>query len=253
MTFLKLAMSNTKVYQRKPPRIPKPGLTFEVERKFSPTPASLSRLLKNDGSYPFLSHNYLSRKVLKDIYFEIDGVDLTEEGLYIRARNGVLKAKVRQAGDRGNNVSQVTIGKVAIKNSLFSTFPKMSKTKINIGNLSPFGWMRTLRDEWRVDEFNVAIDRTLFGLWISGEVEYPQRPHLLGEIELCQSVGKEDKEEAAQEMDQSIKIFMENYELAFPRSDEEPKGKLVAFDEWMKDDESLWEPRCNAIRHLIRS
>lgn len=232
MTWLQLALANTKVYQRTAPRVSMPGVVFEVERKFSPTPASIARLKKNAGNPPFSSHKYLSRKVLKDVYFQAENVDLMDRGIYIRARNGVLEAKVRQGGDWTNSVSQEIVGEEEVKNFIASAFPDMP---IRLDDLKPSSWMRTLRDEWKIDGFSVAVDRTLFGTWMWGKATYPQKPHMVAEVELCQRVRNEEREEAAREMDRRIEAFMKKHEWAFPRGGEKPRGKLVAYVEWMRE------------------
>jgi hypothetical protein len=230
-SYLTTALKTTRVRQQAASRVNKPDTLLEVERKFEPTPASITRLRKNNGHPAFTSHVYLGRKVLKDVYLEHDDMEessFTEKGMYIRVRNGVLEAKDRQGGDWTNSASREIVGKRKVRKLLTNTFPKKS---IELEELSPRCWMRTLRDEWRIDGFNVAIDYTLFGAWIWGKVTYPQKPYIVGEVELCE---EKRSSMAGEKMDRRIEAFMGDHEWAFPKSKEKVEGKLVGFDKWLK-------------------
>jgi thiamine-triphosphatase len=226
-------LQNTRVYQPTGPRLAKITPILEVERKFMPTSASITRLRKNHGHPAFTSHIYLGRKVLKDIYLDTLYTPTTSEsqfmrnGIYIRMRNGALEAKIRQSGDWTNTTSHEIAGKHALDALVARTFPD---TPVTFGDLSPIAWMRTLRDEWEIEGFNVAIDHTLFGDWMQGMPKYPQKPHVVGEVELCQGAGEDV---AAEDMERRIEMFVEKYGWAFSKGEGKVVGKLVGFDEWV--------------------
>ncbi|KAF1916981.1 hypothetical protein BDU57DRAFT_548574 [Ampelomyces quisqualis] len=225
MTPLKRAFAQTRIYQHAASIITKPGFSLEVERKFVPTPASLVRLRKNNGDPPFHSHTYLGRKVLKEFYLQHRSIDLMSHGIYLRVRNGVYEAKVRRAGNRTNTTSHELVGEKEVGGFIATAFPHAA---LRLEDMLPCCWMRTLRDEWKVDGFNVAVDHTLFGHWKTGRPAYPQLPHLVAEVELCRAGNSEDE---GAELDRGIETFMEKNEWAFP-STEKAVGKLVAWERW---------------------
>lgn len=106
-----------------------------------------------------------------------------------------------------------------------------------LDNPHPLNWMRAIREEWEVDGFKVAIDRTLFGSWLFGKAIYPQKPFCLGKVELSKDWGiVKAKKLGAQEMDRKLDEFLKQHQHTFPGSSEgEVHGKPEAFDTWLPD------------------
>ncbi|KAL2000915.1 hypothetical protein VTN02DRAFT_2469 [Thermoascus thermophilus] len=86
---------------------------LEVERKFAILPSLLARFKSNQGAPPFVSLEYLGRKKIHDVYFDIrvfkslDGSStvkmedvLAKNGIWVRSRNGIWGAKQRVPDDK---------------------------------------------------------------------------------------------------------------------------------------------------------
>ncbi|KAF1942006.1 hypothetical protein EJ02DRAFT_454671 [Clathrospora elynae] len=240
MTVLELALQRLKshIFQRLSPGARSSARTLEVERKFTPTKESINRLRKNNGAPAFQSHKYLGRKVIKEFYLDSDCGSLMDNGIYVRVRNGVFEAKVRKGGDCINSVFLETQGRQSVKKLVANVVPH---GEIRLEDLQPSRWMRTLREEWEVDGFNVVVDSTLFGAWLWSRPTYPQKPHVVGEVELCRDVKGGEGEDEGGEMDQKIEAFMKKHEWAFPISDGNVEGKLTAYGKW---EVKLFERMC---------
>jgi thiamine-triphosphatase len=206
---------------------------LEVERKFTPTKDSIARLRNNDGSPLFISHAYHGRKLIKDTYIDSDSEILMNKGIYYRMRNGEFEAKVRKGGDRVNSSFVEFNGREECEKVLASAAADANLRLEQLQRLlKPWGELHTLRDEWKIDDFNVVIDSTLFVSQIHGQSVSQQEPHVVGEVELCQDSLHEDQGYAEKEMDEKIKAFMERHAWAFPSSDRKVVGKLTAFEKW---------------------
>ncbi|KAF1834553.1 hypothetical protein BDW02DRAFT_621350 [Decorospora gaudefroyi] len=240
MTVLDLAISrlHSRLFQRLPPVPQTYPHQLEVERKFTPTKASIAHLRKNNGTPPFASHVYLGRTVIKEFYLNSACGSLFRNGIYIRVRNGLFEAKIRKGGDYINSTFLELQGRSEI-------MKLVADAHLQPGDLQPHGWMRTLREEWRVDGFNVAVDGTLFGDWKECRPTYPQRPHVVGEVELCQNAELGGHKNAGKEMDERIEGFMGRYRWAFPSSGGKVKGKLTAWDSWERADNSKTMPHAS--------
>jgi hypothetical protein len=71
-----------------------------------------------------------------------------------------MEAKIETLGIGKGSVFATIHGEELVKD----TFRSGQMAKLD--GLEPFNWMRTTREEWELDGFRVAIDRTLFWSWL---------------------------------------------------------------------------------------
>lgn len=60
----------------------------------------------------------------------------------------------------------------------------LPKGRRNCGEPGQTDTIRTIREEWKLDGFRVAVDQTLFGSWLWGKAIYPQKPFCIGKVKL---------------------------------------------------------------------
>jgi hypothetical protein len=77
----------------------------------------------------------------------------------VRVRDGRFKAQIETLGVGKGNAYANVYGEQSVKR-LFKSRPSDDSWR---GCREPFGWMRTIRKEWELDGFKIAIDHTLFG------------------------------------------------------------------------------------------
>lgn len=231
--YFNIAMKKTRILQNITKRAPVPRPTLSVERRFTPTKDSMNILAKNSGDKPFSKHFYLGRRVIKECYL-LDAIRKDghpPQRYLLRIRNGNVEAKIETLG----------IGKGAAFATIYDR-RRVVKDLVRTGRiqkldeLKPFNWMRTIREEWELDGFKVAVDRILFGSWLWGKAIYPQKPFYIGKVELSKDWSTVEKKKVdAQEMDRKLDEFLKQHRHTFPSSEGEVHGKPEAFDIWMRD------------------
>lgn len=171
---------------------------LEVERKFTPTKLSISRLRNNTGTPRFTNLEYQGSKILHDIYYD-RGDRLCNNGIWIRQRREspikidqmgsdkkqscksgeeiggmgmkTWQAKVKKGGDRINSSFAEIHDHDTILTLLHHEFPLLAGVK-RIEDLSILARITCMRETWRINKkLNVVIDQTDFG-------------HVVGEVEL---------------------------------------------------------------------
>ena len=194
---------------------------FEVERKFTWSPAIIKTLLANGGTPAFPSRPIIRSKSFSDTYYDMND-RLSSNGLWLRkrlfqsalnegnsARNGVWEAKQALPGssftkstyDETKDLSRI----LQVVRKHMPNCPGPDKSY----GLEEICHFETLRRSFRADgKFTVVLDETNFG-------------HSVGEVELL----AQDSVRAHAEID----AFLVKYAWLFDCS--EPKGKLTAYFE----------------------
>ena len=188
-------------------------LTLEVERKFRCNPNSTSLLRHNCGEPPFQKLLYLGKHNFNDAYYDFKDT-LSIKGVWVRRREGIWQAKVRQGGDFINSRFGELTGKDHIRQLIAKYGVKTSGSE-DLG-LSKIAQYITEREKWKADgTFEIVIDTTDFG-------------HTVGEVELCiEDIDTGSNEAMASRMDAQIEGFMKRYSWAFPSG--AAVGKLSAY------------------------
>ena len=187
-------------------------IVLEVERKFRCSPVSTTLLRHNSGEPPFQRLKYLGRHNFSDTYYDINN-SLTANGVWVRRRNGIWQAKVRQGGDFTNSRFGELSGKDQVSRLLLEYGIKASGCD-DFG-LSKIAQYSTEREIWKADgKFDIALDTTDFG-------------HTVGEVELSIEDNSGSSEAIGSMMDAEIEVFMRKYSWAFPTG--AIIGKLSAY------------------------
>jgi thiamine-triphosphatase len=218
---------------------------LEVERKFNPSPYSISLLRQNGGSPRFDKIQYNGVEHLEDIYYDKQDM-LCGQGTYARLRHWrpsprtinsfdqlpvtFWQAKIRRAGNYTNSAFVEVEGHEEVLAAIKERVPRLQDIA-NVNELPVMAHIVSQREIWEVDhKFTVAIDSTDFG-------------HIIGEVELeVQDLEIGDKNDQAeslklQKMDEEIAAFMKRYFWAFP-VDGKVVGKLSAYFKWVGRRES---------------
>ncbi|KAH7122383.1 CYTH-like domain-containing protein [Dendryphion nanum] len=226
-----MALKPTIRFLEKAHSVPATKLRYlEVERKFLPTTSSISLLHTNAGTPPFRSHRYIGRSRSHDVYFDKGGL-LMRAGIYLRQRNGTWEAKDRLGGNYKNSqfeektdVQEIQVlarsildGERGRRDGLVFDFK---------AELDPVAEFKTVREEWEVDGgIKVVLDEADFGC-------------VVGEVEICESMKREEMQDKVPVLNERIDGFMKKYEWAFPR-DGEVVGKLEAWFRWKEKNLGL--------------
>jgi thiamine-triphosphatase len=236
---------------------------LEVERKFAPTPASISHLRHNTGHPRFTKFQYRGSQHLEDIYYDKRDI-LSNHGIWVRRRwckelpptisttkacrntyatgmktcamtnaakltagstsSSKWQAKIRKGGDRTNSAFVEVEGYETVLTTIRNQIFELRY----LGTIPELGVLAHIvsdREMWIVDnKFTVVIDSTNFD-------------HIVGEVELEVNLNSKDSVEEAQtlkKMDAGIEAFMEEYAWAFPTEDK-VVGKLTVYFEWLKN------------------
>lgn len=203
--------------------------TLEVERKFSHI--AVKDLTSHIGSPPFRSLKRLPGKNFTDVYYDKSNI-LSSNGIWLRQRDGLWQAKIRQGG----NISNSKFEEITDLDEIARHVRALTGVKGNQNDffgLEKLAAITTFRRSWLADdEFSIVLDRTDFG-------------HTVGEVELQDSIQFEARSQCAisglkdakmNEMDNKIIHFMNCYSWAFGK--ESPKGKLTAFFERAAESKS---------------
>lgn len=228
--YFDTARQSTRVLQKTTTRVPIASQTLRVERSFIPSKDSILRLAKNSGDRPFSKHEYLGRRVIKEVSIIDDVIEDTHRPhrYHLRMRNEELELKVETFGVGKGSVYAIVRGN-ALKEELSRTGRLQS-----LDDMVPFNWMRTLREEWAVDGFRVAVDHTLFGSWLWGKAVFPQKPLCTGKVELGRNWAMSGPQRVeAQKMDRKLDRFIKQHQRTFPDSEGKIYRKSDAFKEWM--------------------
>jgi thiamine-triphosphatase len=187
---------------------------LEVEYKFAGFTSS--KLHQRGGIPHFRSLEYLGKQTFRDTYFDRHDV-LSENGLWLRQRNGEWQMKIRKGGDRVNSKFQETMDLKAITTAVQSVTSSTGDAEDYFG-LRMLASIGFTRQSWIADtDFKVVLDQTDFR-------------HEVGEVELEMELDRKDEDNAQavmQQMDSRIAQFHHRYRWAF--SDATPVGKLSAY------------------------
>jgi len=208
-------------------------VTLEVERKFKCAWNILSLLQKNTTPPPIPNLTYRGQKSFKDIYYEFPNDLLSTRGIWVRQRNDVWQAKIRQGGDFANSQFTELTGTCAVEEMLRrhrfgnDCFHERARN-FGMNEIAEFG---TLRKAWRAGEggkFEIVVDTTDFD-------------HVVGEVEMQVDVEEWEAEgsELRMQMDGEIKSFMKMYPWAFPEG--EAVGKLNAWFAMKEEKARGWK------------
>ncbi|KAF1978108.1 hypothetical protein BU23DRAFT_364528, partial [Bimuria novae-zelandiae CBS 107.79] len=198
---------------------------LEVERKFTPTPASLRLLRTNTCSPRFTSHAYLGHRTIADTYYDKARIFM-DRGIYVRRRNGVWEVKVGgdshlkgKAGE-GSEVFDEYADIGAIRRLVQGKLRSAGQREGDDGvmqELDPVAEIVVRRDEWDVDGLRVVVDETQWG-------------YTVGEVELTREGFEGQKEDAVKVMDEKVMAFMREHGDVFLAGGEgRPIGKLSAY------------------------
>ncbi|MCJ1390120.1 hypothetical protein MMC18_002978 [Xylographa bjoerkii] len=193
---------------------------LEVERKFVCNPHTTSIIHSNNGFPQLPNLTFKGRHTFEDIYYDLNRI-CSSQGVWIRKRNGMWQAKIRQGGDFTNS----QFGELSGAKDIATLVEKLhvdASIKLKNFGLEEIARFVTRRDAWKVaDVYEVVVDNTDFG-------------HSIGEVELQQVLETEEKdnEDTAGRMDAQIKVFMLTYSWAFPSG--KVVGKLSAYFEWAR-------------------
>lgn len=195
---------------------------LEVERKFSNI--AVKDLTSHAGNPPFRTLQHLRPRKFTDVYYDKSNI-LSTNGIWIRRRDGLWQAKVRQGGDFSNSKFEEITDPLEIARYV-RALAGGEGNQVDCFGLKELATLTTFRQSWLADdEFRIVLDQTDFG-------------HTVGEVELQRSIQFEPcahstitqlKEAEMKEMDNKIIQFMDRYSWAF--CNEIPKGKLTAFFE----------------------
>ncbi|KAF2130882.1 hypothetical protein P153DRAFT_355692 [Dothidotthia symphoricarpi CBS 119687] len=199
-------------------------VTLEVERKFTPTPSSITRLRENSSTHPFKSHTYLGSKPIHDIYYDA-ACRLMDKGIYIRTRNGAWEAKTRKGGDLVNSQCCEVSGYGSVTRILQDAVGREWKPDM-LGKVAEW---KMERMEWEVEGFGVVVDESVFEVGVLAGALIVR--HCVGEVELCRGVEGGGEEEVGREMDGRIERFMRDHGDVFPVCGGMAQGKLSAYFE----------------------
>ena len=181
---------------------------LEVERKFAPTPLSISLLTRNAGLPAFSRHATQPSLVFEDTYYDRDDT-LMKQGVYVRSRRYIdhlkpsaenWEAKIRISGDFTRSAFQELQGFDAVARLLRERFPnhhhqnhqhalkptismsEEGEARLGFDMLEVLARFVTHRRQWLINErFHVVIDEADFG-------------HVVGEVELTQESARAEKE-----------------------------------------------------------
>lgn len=192
----------------------KSTIKLEVERKFAGFTYGSPTL--RQGTPPFLKLRDMGERTFHDLYFD-DADLLSNNGFWLRQRDGNWQMKFGTTGDRLNSRLQETSDLATIKQKIQRLTGRNSAAPDNFG-LYQLASFRTIRSSWLADdEFTLVLDRTDFG-------------HTVGEVELevnAEVVNDDEAEKIMAEMDLRIVGFLKRYKDSF--SDEVPVGKLSSY------------------------
>jgi thiamine-triphosphatase len=204
-------------------------IILEVERKF--VSLAVSKLNRDSGVPPFKSLLRLPTRTVQDTYYDTSTSKLSKAGTWVRRRNSLWEAKVRQGGDFVNSRFKEFSGAGAVAGHVrqitgMSTSPDdtpKAGEELAAFGLVPVAGFTTTRETWLADEeFRIVRDSMDFG-------------HEVGEVELLAMMEKvpseHEKQARLQEMDERIAEFMRRYSWAFKEGT--PVGKLTAYFELM--------------------
>ncbi|KAG8168405.1 hypothetical protein KVR01_001154 [Diaporthe batatas] len=217
---------------------------LEVERKFTPTSASIRQLDQNAGEPPFKSVLQTGVTCFEDTYYDTSDDILSNAGVWIRCRKKFECGRLRFAPNASDPSSphavsweaKIRLGGNFI-NSAFGEITDMQEIQATLSSLVPGakldgqygprgGHIRELarfvtnRTSYLVDgKFTVIIDVTDFG-------------HTVGEVELeteasetsCEGAGRTL---AIAAMGEEVADLMRRFAWAFPPGT--PVGKLSAY------------------------
>jgi len=181
---------------------------LEVERKFAPTPLSISLLTRNAGLPAFSRHAPQPSLVFEDTYFDRDDV-LSKQSVYVRRRRYIdhlrpaaenWEAKIRISGNFTRSAFQELQGFDAVARLVRERFPnhhhqnhqhaltptiseiEEGEARLGFDMLEVLAQFVTRRRQWLIiDRFCVVIDEADFG-------------HVVGEVELTQESARAEKE-----------------------------------------------------------
>ncbi|MCJ1292751.1 hypothetical protein MMC34_004304 [Xylographa carneopallida] len=195
-------------------------IVLEVERKFACNTNTTRIIHANSGSPRLPNLIFKGQHTFEDIYYDLDEVCFTH-GVWIRKRDGMWQAKIRQGGNFTNSQFDEVDGAEDVAALLQKLNVDASIKAENLG-LSEVARFVTQRDAWKVaDTYEVVVDITDFG-------------HSVGEVELQQLLESDNRDDgtAAVQMDARIKDFMLKHSWAFPSG--KVVGKLSAYFEWAR-------------------
>ncbi|KAF2154161.1 hypothetical protein K461DRAFT_312121 [Myriangium duriaei CBS 260.36] len=196
---------------------------LEVERKFAGL--AIKDLTTNIGHPPFRSVTFCGQRTIRDTYYDTRSRLLSSAGIWVRQRDGKWEAKVKQGGDFINSRFEEVSDVHAIIEHIRKVTEVTHDERQHFG-LEQMAAMCTTRRAWLANTvFSIVEDRTDFG-------------HVVGEVELHRELifteGAEEsviqqKQKAAQEMDERLAEFIQQYSWAFLQG--VAKGKLTAYFE----------------------
>jgi hypothetical protein len=222
-------------------------LSFKVERKFLPTDASIAALRANSGTPRLKGLQYIASEEFEERYDEVgyhehdeythdlfdrDHLACMEKGCYVIWGIGDMHAKIRQFGNNVNGGYE----EIYNQDEVLDYLSKTVGCTVGLRDLQEIVDMKTKREQWRVGDYTVVIDKTdIMELWWQDE-EYD---YATGSVTWCQEIEEGQEGTVWKRENRRMKRFMKKHRWAFGETMEESKDKVTACIDERRDHEEM--------------
>jgi hypothetical protein len=222
-------------------------VSFKVERKFLPTDASIAALRANSGTPRLKGLQYIASEKFKERYDEVgyhehdeythdlfdrDHLACMAKGCYVIWGIGDMHAKIRRFGNNVNGGYE----EIYNQDEVLDYLSKAVGCTVGLRDLQEMVGMKTKREEWRVGNYTVVIDKTdIMELW-SRDEEYD---YATGSVTWCQEIEEGREGTVWKRENRRMKRFMKKHRWAFGETMEESKDKVTACIDERRDHEEM--------------